>query len=259
MNILEFEVHNQVLTRVDSQDVVSKSHNIYKCRFTFEEDSEWFDKNKFAIFTDGWGNSTTQHLGKNGEILTCLVPEKMLKGSYFKISVYAGDLVTTNNVSVALIKSGYTRRKRTSCPDEGKDIFVEIFDRLDNNVDSIIYNDHSLHLFNRDEIVESIYLPFVEENELRELVQNLVNEFILDKVPLADNETDGLLSHEDKTKLDSIEIGANKTIVDNEINSMSENPISNSAVAEALNTKEDTYDVVERIDKIIIDLINIGD
>ena len=89
MNTLEFEVHNQTLKRLDSQNVVNRNRNVYKCRFIFEEDSEWTNLNKFAIFTDGWGNSSTQHLGKNSDILTCLVPDQMLKGSYFKISIYA--------------------------------------------------------------------------------------------------------------------------------------------------------------------------
>ena len=106
MNILEFEVHNQILTRIDSQDVLNKSRNIYKCLFTFEEDSEWINLNKFVIFKDGWGNSSTVHLGKSSNTLSCLVPDEILRGSYFQVSIYAGDLITTNNVSVALIHSG---------------------------------------------------------------------------------------------------------------------------------------------------------
>lgn len=278
--IIEFEVHNQILERTDSQDIVNKNKNIYKCRFTFEENSEWIDANKFVIFTDGWGNSSTVHLGKEGNVLSCLIPDKVLRGSYFQVSVYAGDLVTTNNVSIALIQSGYNRENGFTphpthhhpnryyhpahhhhhdfCYDS-EDIFVEIFDRLDNSIDSIIYNDNTLHLFCQDKLMESIYLPFILESELEGLVNDLVTRFIATGLPTATTESDGLFSKEDKAKLDSIEVGANNTVVDTVLDDESENPISNRAVTEALEGKEDSYNIVERIDDLIVDLINKGE
>lgn len=259
MNILEFEVHNQILTRIDSQDVLNKSRNIYKCLFTFEEDSEWINLNKFVIFKDGWGNSSTVHLGKSSNTLSCLVPDEILRGSYFQVSIYAGDLITTNNVSVALIHSGYKSKKRSYCHHEGKDIFVEIFDKLDNTVDSIVYGNQTLHLFNRDSLLESIYLPFVLEEDLEELVNELFNKFINNHIALATDESDGLLSSDDKIKLDSIDYGANRTIVDNELDENSGNPISNDCVTKALNGKEDSYDIVEKMDDLIVDLIENGE
>lgn len=274
INILEFEVHNQILERIDSQDVVNKNRDVYKCRFTFEEDSEWVNLNKFVIFEDGWGNSSTQHLGKSSNILSCLVPDKVLQGSYFKISVYAGkgQLITTNNVSVALIQSGYSAHRghhnyyplyhhnyhHHDCYHED-DIWIEVFDRLDNTIDSIIYDNNTLHLFSRDKLIESIYLPFVLEDDIAELVEDLTKRFIENNVKPATSTTDGLLSKEDKQKLDSIEEGANKTIVDTQLDADSNNPISNKVVAEALDGKENSYDIVERIDDLIVELINKGD
>lgn len=282
MNVLEFEVHNQILTRIDSQDVMNKNKNVYKCRFTFEEDSDWIDANKFVIFKDGWGNSSTVHLGKDGDVLACLVPKEVLRGSYFQVSIYAGDLITTNNVSVALIQSGYVE-KRHSCHPHGhypydkpyphlhhphhhshnhchdkEDIFVEIFDRLDNCVDSIVYDNNTLHLFSKDSLVESIYLPFINEDEFEDLVNDLFNQFI-STVGTVTEESNGLMSSEDKVKLDSVEEGANKTVIDTVLDLDSGNAISNGCVTEALNGKEDSYDIVERIDDLIINLINEGD
>lgn len=279
MNILEFEVHNQILERIDSQDIVNMNKNIYKCRFTFEEESEWANANKFVIFTDGWGNSSTVHLGKESNVLSCLVPDKVLRGSYFQVSVYAGDLVTTNNVSIALIQSGYNRENGFTphpvhhhpnryyhpaphhheycCNDE--DIFVEIFDRLDNSIDSIIYDNNTLHLFCREKLMESIYLPFVSNQEVQELVNDLVTRFINTELSTATTETDGLLSKEDKLKLDTIEIGANMTLVDDSLDGESDNAISNRVVKQALDGKEDSYDIVERIDDLIVNLINKGE
>ena len=48
---------------------------------------------------------------------------------------------------------------------------------------------------------------------------------------------DGLMSAADKTKLNGIEEGANKTIVDTAINGLSTNPVSNKAVEAALRGK----------------------
>lgn len=249
---LEFVINNQILKRIDSQDVVSKNHNIYKCRFIFEEDSDWDEVNKFVIFTDGWGSSTTVHLGKSSNILSCLVPDNVLKGSYFKISVYGGDLLTTNNVSVSLIESGYRKHKHGGCDKHHKDVFVEIFDRLDTAIDSAVYENHCIHLFSRDSLIESVYLPFIDETEIQTIVSTVVQEYL-------DKHESRLLTPDDRVKLDSVEMGANRTIVDHNLNPYSSNPISNRAVADALDGKEDSYDYVERMDDLILQLIDNGD
>ena len=249
---LEFVINNQILKRIDSQDVVSKNHNIYKCRFIFEEGSDWDAVNKFVIFTDGWGSSTTVHLGKSSNTLSCLVPDNVLKGSYFKISVYGGDLLTTNNVSVSLIESGYKKHKHTGCDKHRKDVFVEIFDRLDETIDSIVYENHCIHLFSRDSLIESVYLPFIDEAEIETIVSTEIQEYL-------DTHESRLLTPEDRIKLDSVEPGANRTITDDTLDPSSTNPISNRAVSDALNGKEDSYDYVERMDDLILQLIENGD
>ena len=294
MNTIEFKVEEQILTRVDSQDIVNEEDTEYKCQFTFEEESEWLTQNKFAIFTDGWGNTSTQHLGKDNPIVSCKIPKRILQGSYFKISVQGGHLTTTNTISIALVQTGYTYHEHqkyvppppcdcnaeehhphhhTNPPCDNDDetepsqyiepceeyddeeIWTLIFDSLDTIIDSIIYNNKTLHLFHKDDLIESIYLPFIEETEFSDLVEEILKV----KLTVATNETDGLLSSEDKRKLDNIEENANYIIIDNELDEDSNNAISNRTVTLALNQKEDTYDVVERIDNIIIELINRGE
>ena len=49
----------------------------------------------------------------------------------------------------------------------------------------------------------------------------------------------GLMSKDDKTKLDGVEVGANKTTVDAALDSASENPVQNKAVKAALDGKLD--------------------
>ena len=56
----------------------------------------------------------------------------------------------------------------------------------------------------------------------------------------ATTSTDGLMSSEDKTKLDDIETGANKTTVDTALSTSSTNPVRNSVVTTALNGKAST-------------------
>ena len=281
MNTIEFEVHNQTLVRVDSKEIINNNKHIYNAEFTFEDGSEWIDLNKFIIFTDGWGNTTTQHIGKNSNVLSCLIPDCVLSGSYFKVSVYAGDLITTNNVTISLIQSGYPNKPHVptnNCDTGyiGRDMFVEIFNQLDLTVDSIVYDNKTLYLFNRDNMLESVYLPFLTEEEIIELVSNLT----LDFIPLASDTDNGLMSSDDKVKLDSVEENANYTVIDDELNSDSGNAVSNRIITnkftehsnrmdgfdnsldiirEDLNGKEDNYDYVERLDNLIVSLINQGE
>ena len=50
---------------------------------------------------------------------------------------------------------------------------------------------------------------------------------------------DGLMSAADKAKLDGVEIGATKTLIDIELSSTSTNPVQNKAVTDALSNKAD--------------------
>ena len=54
---------------------------------------------------------------------------------------------------------------------------------------------------------------------------------------LATQEVSGFFSNIDKIKLDNIESGANKTIVDNQLSTTSNNPVSNSVVTSNINSK----------------------
>ena len=56
----------------------------------------------------------------------------------------------------------------------------------------------------------------------------------------ATEEADGLMSKDDKAKLNNIEDGANKTVVDEALDASSTNPVQNKAVKAALDTKAGT-------------------
>lgn len=62
----------------------------------------------------------------------------------------------------------------------------------------------------------------------------------------ATTNTNGLMSKDDKTKLDGIDSGANKTTVDSELNSTSTNPVQNKVINDALNDKLSTTGIAAK-------------
>ena len=64
-------------------------------------------------------------------------------------------------------------------------------------------------------------------------------EIAIGNLDVATTTTPGLMSSEDKIKLDGIESNANKIIIDSELNINSNNPVRNRTIAEALNNKAD--------------------
>lgn len=177
MNI-ELTIKNQILKRTDSNIIVSKSKHEYNCLITFEEteDNPWGNQNKFIIFTDSWGNSKTYHLGNTLEPLSCPLPDFVLEGTYFMINVYAGDLITTNNVVIVLEYSDYSYQEPCSYTDT-KDILVEIFNSLDTKIDNISYSDNCLELYSQNNLLVSVYLPFINKIEFHEWMEEYSDKF----------------------------------------------------------------------------------
>ena len=153
--ILNFEINQQIIERVDSNILVNKSKNYLECNFKFKT-SEWTDIEKFAIFKDSWGSSYRIHLGVECES-TVIVPEAVLKGTYFRISVYGGDRITSNEETIPLIPSGYTLDIKTP---EGsdEDIFVQLWDALDEKVTDITYEDGIMRVYSEKGEVTSFEL-----------------------------------------------------------------------------------------------------
>ncbi len=179
---LEFSIKNQTLKRNESLTVVNKSKNIVKCLFTFEdpsdEDNIWDNINKFVIFKDSWGNDITLFLGKTIDTLSVVVPDTILQGTYFTLTVYGGDLITTNYVTVPLKQSGYNHHHGDgSCYHEHKDIFTDIFDRLDETVEDISFSNGCLHIYKDHKLVESVCLDFANETSVREWMQEYSDRF----------------------------------------------------------------------------------
>ena len=108
---LLFTVRRQSLTLPKNQQeaIVADSKNYLKVKFNFCT-PEWSESNiKYALFTHS-GKTYKKILGAEEGMSRneCLVPPEVIKPGKLKISVYCGNLITTNEVIIDIIPSGYT-------------------------------------------------------------------------------------------------------------------------------------------------------
>ena len=175
--ILSFSVYGQYCKRTDHKTVVNKSKNILKCKFLFKTDV-WDNVEKFVLFKNKTDNYQI-HLGRGCNV-DCIVPWEVLKGKYFRLTVYGGDetdLVTTNEVTIPLVKSGYTTDITPTVP-PSKDVFIEIFEELDTKYDDLQYEDYCIKCYSNGVLKNVIDLPFVDDARVIELVEGLMQDYI---------------------------------------------------------------------------------
>lgn len=153
---LEFEINGQIIKRLDENIIVNKSKNYIYCNFTFNT-SEWFGVDKYAIFKDSWDNVYHVHLGDEDNF-HILVPYDVMQGVNFRVSVYGGDLITSNQLNVILIPSGYTTKYNLPRYCQEKDIFVEIFEGLESKIDNISLVDGEIVCYSNENIVCTVPL-----------------------------------------------------------------------------------------------------
>ena len=132
--VLEFNVSNQIITRVDDFDVVADSHNYLYAHFNFLTD-EWNNNGTpTAIFTND-GETYNQILdGTN----TCLVPHETLESDdkYILVSVFCGDRITANTASVFVIESGWNDDMEASTPPTPS-VYAQIIARMNGIEDAV--------------------------------------------------------------------------------------------------------------------------
>lgn len=125
---LNFAVNNQSLSLNRSQQnlkLVADSKNYLVTKFMFQS-SEWKKGELvYALFSHG-KNTYTQELGLEGlEPNECYVPEWVIKAPGFKVSLVGGDRITTNEVEVKLLPSGYTSDPNSPPPPPEDDSLVD--------------------------------------------------------------------------------------------------------------------------------------
>ncbi|WP_101696074.1 hypothetical protein [Dorea phocaeensis] len=126
MKTLQFEVDGQYISRKDNLVPVAKCRNLYKAHFEFLS-PEW-EGTKTAIFSQR-SYSKAQVLDEKNE---CAIPWEFfdtdidIRGT---VSVFCGDLVTTNNAYVSIEKTGYKDSDASVPPTS--DVYQQILERLD--------------------------------------------------------------------------------------------------------------------------------
>lgn len=96
-----FDVKNQILVRTDANNIVADSKNYLRAIFNFS--SDWQGKTKTATFKSN--NLVYSQILDESD--SCDVPWEVINSGYMEVSVFGGDLITTNPVLVKIISSGY--------------------------------------------------------------------------------------------------------------------------------------------------------
>ena len=126
--IMKLQVNGQHLKRVDKVVIVNKLRNILVAKFEFNK--AWNDVTPFAIFKNKT-NSYCIPISMEENIGECVVPHEVLQSKWFKMTLFGGDLLTTNELTIYLVESGYTE-DISSTVEPSADIFVQIYDELNN-------------------------------------------------------------------------------------------------------------------------------
>ena len=165
---LKFSIENQIIKRTDNEIIVNKPRNTIQATFTFNE--TWNDQEKIVIFKDDKGQSIREYLGRIGASYTINVPGNVLRGRYFSVSVYAGDLLTTNAVIVYLKESGYKKynnkhkhKHHHHHDDDAKDVFVDIYEKIHSCFDSVDFTDSALNFYSDGTLLYSVDLHCADE------------------------------------------------------------------------------------------------
>lgn len=107
---LTFEITNQLIRRTDKFKPIADSKNYLYAHFDFLTE-EWEGKIGTAIFTKS-DKSYTMLLDTENN---CLVPwELLVDGGDIYVSVFSGELITTNSSRITVGKSGYIETTENS-------------------------------------------------------------------------------------------------------------------------------------------------
>ena len=169
---LNFTITHQILKRTDENVMVNKSKNYINCIFIFKT-NEWNNQEKIAIFRNEKGETFEKYIGRDNEC-SCIVPNAALSCDFFTVSVYAGNQITTNEKIVVLLRAGYRNKHHHHHEYDGdKDIFIQIFEKLNDKIDDIIINDGVLSV-RRGDVIDSLADFITIDSELSLTSDNAV-------------------------------------------------------------------------------------
>lgn len=102
---IHFKLNELEIERLDDKKIPNFNRNhIYA---TFDFDKEWIELEKYALFVSAKGDKYVVYLGY-GKNKQCLIPNEVMMGAFFKVSVFADDLVVSTQQNVLLFSSGYS-------------------------------------------------------------------------------------------------------------------------------------------------------
>lgn len=129
---LKFHIKHQVLKRVDNKTIVNLSQDLLYCDFEFIS-YEWEGIPKYVIFTSSTGTNNLIYLGTEMHCRT-YVPNQMLQGDKFKITVYGfvGTYrITAIQRTIITLNSGYTTDITPIDEDADEDFFSRISEEIE--------------------------------------------------------------------------------------------------------------------------------
>ena len=144
--VLVFNIRNQNISRVDNFIPVRNSVNYLYAEFNFKTD-DWNGRNKTAVFEADDGNRYPVILGETN---TCIVPWEVLEGLSFKVSVFGGDLITSDSVDIKLYEAGY---KDTDTKEPTPGVYDQLLTKLDKKADGIAIDGNMVRLYSGSEII----------------------------------------------------------------------------------------------------------
>lgn len=136
---LNFRVKGQRLELLNrSCKLVNKTNDYIHLNFIFEG-QDWKNNTKYTILNDSLDKS---YIFEIHDAEPIIVPSKIVDGEYFIVGVYGVDesnqRITTNVYEMQLRHSNYTTNL-TPVEFESKDVFGDIYDRLDEKLDKSDY------------------------------------------------------------------------------------------------------------------------
>ena len=161
--LFEFKIVKNEISKVNKPQKI-RSRNVFnKCKFYFDEDT-YKGKELFVTFISK--NGAYQHipLGQWANVVSCLLPSKFLKDSYFKVVAYAKNSKKTNTLSV-FTKGRYKNKI------EYEDALNYLLKELDKKIDSVIYEDNQIKCYSGDTLLDTIFIETVIEDTVKEQIE----------------------------------------------------------------------------------------
>ena len=147
---LRFQLNKQKLSRIDDEEIATYARNYVDVTFDFDE--VWYDLKKYALFITPNDEHYVVKLGY-GKILSCLIPNKVLENAFFKISVFADDLLTSTQETILVSNSGYI----PDIDDMDEDEVIESTKSFTQETRKKYFNEEREERLNRFEIAEHPY------------------------------------------------------------------------------------------------------